>query len=330
MSLSSDTRHLNPASLLEHWHSGVPVLVPIAGEPEVLLRVDGPQHVLALRIAASGPIVLPPDTLAHVRSEVISQGGRQFVEVSVVGAYEHQDGYAILSAVADRVQLEGMDPVEAIATTTDAWHRILARRSRMSGDAEVGLFGEMLVLRALSSGDPAASLLWRGGAAEEHDYDFGSYDVEVKTTSGERRRHWIHGVDQLQEAPNRPLWLLSLQITRGSAPDACSLSQLVEEVLRATSHTLREELLTRLASAGWHRAQHDLFPDRWRLRAAVLAFRIDNEFPRITSTALGDAGIQLARIDQITYKVDVTDLDPSAPLPSALQAAIRTMETVNA
>src|SRR5207302_797447 len=103
----------------------------------------------------------------------------------------------------------------ALDETLAIWSRVLARRSRMSRDHEVGLYGELLLVRALMTawtvGEAVAS--WRGPAAEEHDFGLPQFDVEVKTTTSERRRHWITSLTQLMPTRSRPLWLISIQVT---------------------------------------------------------------------------------------------------------------------
>ena len=54
---------------------------------------------------------------------------------------------------------------------------------------------------------------WRGPIGEEHDFGMSAPDVEVKTTLGERREHWISTATQLVPTGDRPLYLLSIQLT---------------------------------------------------------------------------------------------------------------------
>jgi hypothetical protein len=86
-----------------------------------------------------------------------------------------------------------------------------------------------------------------------------------------------------------------------------------------------------LAAAGWHEAQRDLFEERWRLRAAPLAFLVDDDFPRLTPALLSGAGIDIAPLRQVVYEVDLTSREPSADPPSAIAAIVEHMgETFDA
>ena len=64
-----------------------------------------------------------------------------------------------------RIQIEGIDPVRALEQTLEQWREILAVRSRLSREAEVGLLGELSLLEALVSVEgPDAASSWRGAS----------------------------------------------------------------------------------------------------------------------------------------------------------------------
>ena len=55
----------------------------------------------------------------------------------------------------------------------------------MTATAEIGLFGELLVLQALISTRAAAPTAWRGGLGEEHDFGLPGVDVSDVTSPRE-------------------------------------------------------------------------------------------------------------------------------------------------
>jgi hypothetical protein len=63
--VTTSNRHLSTPALYEHWDSGVPVLIPLPGEPALRLRIDAPRSRLTLR-APVGDADLPPNDLTHV------------------------------------------------------------------------------------------------------------------------------------------------------------------------------------------------------------------------------------------------------------------------
>jgi putative PD-(D/E)XK family protein DUF4420 len=318
-------RHLTTSVLMEHWDSAVPVLIPIAGTPALRLRIDAPRSRLTLRAPLPPEVEAPVNPLAHVAVDTLVEGGVRYVEISTTDARLVIDGYAMLMAVADRVQLDGVDPLEALEQTLATWQSILATRVRMSLQAEIGLFGELLLVRALLETGAAGADAWRGGLGEEHDFGFIDADVEAKTTSGEKRHHWIHGLTQLVETGDTPLWLLSVQITRGGEDQGQKLPDLIDQIFTMVTGPDRDRIEQNLAAAGWHEEQRDLFDERWRLRAAPLAFRVDEDFPRLTPRLLASAGVDTTPLRQVAYEVDLTNRTPSPDSPSAVATMVKHM-----
>jgi hypothetical protein len=307
---------------MEHWDSDVPVVIPIAGTPTLRLRIDAPRSRLTLRAPLATGVDAPTNTLAHVAVDALVEGGIRYVEISTTDARLVVDGYAMLMAVADRVQLDGIDPLVALEQTLATWQSILAARVRMSPQMEVGLFGELLLLHTLLDANAAGATAWRGGLSEEHDFGFGEVDVEVKTTSGEKRHHWIHGLTQLVETGATPLWLISIQITRGGDAQGQSLPDLIDRVLAMTTGPERDRITQNLEAVGWHEEQRDLFDVQWRLRTVPLALLVDDDLPRLTPTLLSRAGIDTTPLRQVAYEVDLTGRAPSPNPPPTISAIV--------
>lgn len=318
-------RHLTTLTLMEHWDSGVPVVIPITGKPALRFRIDAPRHRLTLRAPLPHGVEAPANALAHVAVDMLVDGGVRYVEISTTDARLVVDGYAMLMAVADRIQLDGVDPLVALDQTLATWQSILAKRARMSLQAEVGLLGELLLVRALLDTGTAGATAWRGGLNEEHDFGFVDADVEVKTTTGEKRQHWIHGLTQLVETGPTPLWLLSVQITRAGEGQGETLPGLVDQMLTSATGADRDRIAQNLSAVGWHDAERDLFDERWRLRSVPLAVRVDDDFPRLTPTLLARAGIDTTPLLRVAYEVDLTGRVPSLDPPSTISAVVENM-----
>ena len=322
MNKGTQARRLTSSALMWHWDSGVPVVIPIAGRPALRLRIDKPHARLTLRLPLSDKFESPANTLAHVTVETLVEGGDRFIEISTTDARLVVDGYAMLMAVADRVQLDGSEPLAALEETLNTWESILSTRTRLSTESEVGLFGELLVVRALLETGAARATAWRGGLGEEHDFGFSDADVEAKTTSGEKRRHWIHGLTQLVETGETPLWLLSVQVTRGGEDQGERLPELIDQVLASAKGEDRSRVEANLAQVGWNEEQRDLFDERWRLRGTPLALRVDADFPRLTPALLAQAGIDTKPLLQVVYEINLTDREPSPTPPPAIAAIV--------
>ena len=75
-------------------------------------------------------------------------------------------------------------------------------RSRLQGESLIGLIGELLVLRALlvcwPAQTPAVLGSWYGYTRSSRDFQVGTVGIEVKTTRGNRSRHHVHGLRQIE------------------------------------------------------------------------------------------------------------------------------------
>lgn len=322
MSDRQSQRHLTTPVLMEHWASGVPVAIPIAGNPALRLRIDAPNSRLTLRAPLPSGLEAPVNTLAHVAIDTLLEEGVRYIEISTTDARLVVDGYAMLMAVADRMQIDGIDPLSALEQTLTTWESILTNRIRMSTQVEVGLFGELLVVQALLETGAAGASAWRGGLSEEHDFGFADADVEVKTTSGEKRRHWIHGLTQMVETGETPLWLVSVQVTRGGQGQGQLLPTLIDQVLTMAKGQDRDRVAKNLAVAGWAEEQRDLFTEPWRLRTVPLALRVDDGLPRLTPRILSKAGIDTQPLLRVDYEVEMTGRAASPDPPSAVAAIV--------
>jgi hypothetical protein len=320
-----EDRHLSPQGFAEYLAADVPVVVPVPGEPAVSIFIDPGRERIGLRSPLEGEAVPPASPLENVHVSVVQAEGVRQLEVSATDPELFVDVYAMLCAIADRIQLEGNAPLDALDATLAVWARLLARRKRLSDDQEVGLFGELLLLRALleTAGEAVAIASWRGPLAEEHDFGFSGDDAEVKTTTAEARRHWINNLTQLVPTTGRPLWLVSVQITRAGSGHGESLPQLIKTIRSAlVDHDTRKRCDEVLMALHWSDDQQELYPQRWTLRSAPSAYPIDSSFPALTSVSLVTLGWAANEITQVRYELDVTHRDgkiPAEPLASALQ-----------
>jgi putative PD-(D/E)XK family protein DUF4420 len=310
-------RHLSVPILLEHVGAGTTIAYRFPGTPAVQLLIEGALPRLTLSTGIEQPASLPPNPLRHIAVTSGVEDGEHRLSVSVAGGALLLDGHTMLCAIADRIQLEGRPPAEAVTETLAGWRSVLAARTRMSPEAEVGLFGELLVLEALAADDPETNA-WRGALHEEHDFGLAATDVEVKTTSMERREHWISGLEQLTPTGQRPLLLVSIQITRGGASGR-TLPELITDVRALSGPT--GELDAKLQQL-WDDETADLFGDRWRLRSAPRAYTIDGRFPTLTRDVLAGAISDINAVRDVHYRLDLHDRPADHPADAQLTAAL--------
>ena len=130
----------------------------------------------------------------------------RFLEIVIDDPSLFIGAYPVLRAVADHIQLDGIDVMSALSSTIRLLDQLLRRDVGLSVEREIGLLGELLVLYKLCTRLAIADAIatWRSSESEEHDFSIYGMDVEVKTTSAERRTHWISSL-----TATRPDWSTS-------------------------------------------------------------------------------------------------------------------------
>ncbi|MEU7069611.1 PD-(D/E)XK motif protein [Streptomyces narbonensis] len=225
-----------------------------------------------------------------------------------------RDFHDMLLAIADRIVTQNRPLDRAFSETVDAWSSLLDRPKVMTVERRIGLLGELSVLARLAEthGWENAVESWTGPYGEEHDFALLDFDIEVKTTVTERRRHTIHGIGQLQPAVDRRLWFASLRLTRGGVGGR-TLTESVHAVRGAVADHA-PATLARLDSAlercGWSPQPAD--DERWTPRDEALVLDAES-VPRLTPALLAAASLE--RISALRYETDVTGLAPTPGAP---------------
>ncbi len=228
-----------------------------------------------------------------------------------------RDFHDLLTAVADRIVTHGRTLDQAFEETVRAWSALLSRPRGLSTQKRLGLMGELATMHCIAGkqGWQTAVEAWTGPEAEEHDFGLPGYDLEVKTTASERRRHTIHGIGQLDPAPERPLWFVSVQLTRGGA-NGRTLSECVRAVRAAVGEhapASLNHLERQLAASGWAEDSSD--DERWTPRSDPILLD-SSALPRLDASALSDFAWE--RITDVQYTIDITGLQPTLEPPSVL------------
>ena len=309
-SRAPDGRHQTPLNLGEIWASGHPQVLPLTGHPWCEIRID-PQTRRASLVTEFHPPEPDVSKLRRIALSSYVKDDRDLVEIEVSVDGNLQAAYGLLTSIADGLQIEGLGLSQSVSDSVARYKDVLSAVQGLSESSEIGLFGELLFLEFLvrSVGRGPAMRAWHGPDAEEHDFALGAIAVEVKTTSLERRKHRIATLSQLEPLPGTPLFLLSVQITRGNSSDSCSLPELIGRVRSAMGDDV-SRLEERLSSQGWTADHDELHQTRWRLRSAPRAYAVTRTFPSLTSAALQQA-VDLSLVSDVTYSIDVTFVDPS-------------------
>lgn len=241
--------------------------------------------------------------------------------LSISWSHSPAETFAFAASIVDRVQLQK----ETLATATEegirGFQEVLRQEPKLTTEQEVGLYGELLVLEALSKsiGSESALKSWLGPENEEHDFGLPNYDLEVKTTTQESRTHWISSATQLQPRPGIQLRLVSIQLTPKFLGDGLTLPELVLKVeLGLGGHSAA--FWQRLDEVGLKKEQFGLYSRQWALRSEVREFIVEGDFPRVTPLDLAKIGLDRPEIPEFRYRIVLQDQIPAEPVLSIEKA----------
>ena len=311
--------HLSPESLEKYFRLDAASIFQLSATVNALLEIDPTRDTLCLFVPAVGGL---PEVEGFERVQVdriarLGGGSRYRIVLDVSGM--HYVGYQLIESIVANLR-GGKTFRSAVGESLAVMKSLLANRGRLTDDEETGLWGELTLLEGLVGeiGESPAVASWLGPDASEHDFSLEGFEVEVKTTRGEARRHVIASETQLQRSPGRPLYLMSLQITRaGAASAGRTLPEVIADLL-ANLQEAASPFQAALYAAGYRSADADLYKERFQYRSKPLAYLVDDDFPSITRSGLEEAVPNLHLISDVRYRIDVGGISPS-PLPTPLE-----------
>jgi hypothetical protein len=217
----------------------------------------------------------------------------------------------VFEALADEVHRSVADvPPEGrrsvVQDRLESWRLLLSRRlsGRISREDEIGLHGELTVLRMIAMTDAERAVAsWQGPSGGANDFVDPEWAIEVKATGAQSAfKLHINGLAQLDHRRSgTPLHLAVVRLDE--SPSGRTLPQFVEELAGALD---RPSFLERLALTGYDHttsSEHE-----WqRLKLEEMGFwRIDDHVPALRASDL-DASF-LAAIGNVRYELDVSAL----------------------
>ncbi|MGW5634095.1 PD-(D/E)XK motif protein [Streptomyces sp. NPDC003832] len=293
-------------------------LSPPSARPQVSYVVGRGGRDIALLVELDRRHRPPRSSLPTIQIDQIKdRAGMRLARISTTQVTLMRDFHDLLTAVADRIVTHGRTLDQAFEETVRAWSALLSRPRGLSTQKRLGLMGELATMRCVAGkhGWETAVEAWTGPEGEEHDFGLPDYDLEVKTTAAERRRHTIHGIGQLDSTPGRPLWFVSVQLTRGGA-NGRTLSDCVRAVRAAVAEQAPASLTRldrQLAASGWAEDVPD--DERWTPRSEPRVLDAPS-LPRLDTSSFSDSARD--RVTDVQYTIDVTGLDPTLEPPSVL------------
>ncbi|PXW31257.1 UNVERIFIED_CONTAM: putative PD-(D/E)XK family protein DUF4420 [Williamsia faeni] len=311
--MSEPSSELNPETLAKYFRSGAVTTHLVSQSPELIIRIDGPGQKISLLTPHTG-MVQDTSGLKRVTAGLESREGRQWARFTIDARNMYPEAYGLMLSVVQTMH-GGATFAAATSAAMTNMKALLAAKSRISEEKQIGLVGELLLFRALLDAFDEYTIIdwWLGPLAEERDYAFPAFDAEVKTTLGESRTHVIHGAGQLEPSPGRALWLVSIQITRaGGDPNGLTLPGLILKI-RDQLTTTRDRFVSCLASEGWEDDDAAMYPTAYTLRTVPTAYLVDDDFPAVTPGRLRSVVPHSDLVSAVTYRVDVSSRTPGDP-----------------
>lgn len=211
----------------------------------------------------------------------------------VVGALDDA-----VAAGADEAKL-----VRVFIGRVGAWQEFMRKGTQaLSPEAEIGLIGELALLRAIiDAGVPSTLAIesWVGPLDGIQDFELGTGALEVKATlSAAGFPAKIGSLEQLDDSTRQPLFVAGARLRQTASGQ--NLPEIVEAIrLAIRGDAESERLLTeRLLSAGYIDAHADRYPRRFE-QAGTRVVEVANDYPRLTSGKV-PAGIMRAM-----YEIDL-------------------------
>jgi hypothetical protein len=310
---SETPSELNPHTLETYFRSSTVTTHAINESPEILVRIDAPAQKVSLLTPHTGT-VQNTASLKRVSTGHELRDGQSWARFTVDARNMYTEAYGLMLSVAQAIA-GGATFAAATSAAMTNMRTLLAAKPSISEQKQIGLVGELLLIRALLDAHDEYAVIdwWLGPLAEERDFAFPAFDAEVKTTLGETRSHVIHGAGQLDPSPGRSLWLVSVQITRaGGDPDGVTLPDLVHATRDRLTST-RDRFVSQLAGEGWDDDDAAMYPTAYVLRTTPEAYLVDDDFPAITQSRLRAVVPHSDLVSGVTYRVDLSSRTPGDP-----------------
>jgi hypothetical protein len=184
-----------------------------------------------------------------------------------------------------------------------AWQEFMRKGSpALNAEAEVGLVGELALLRAIvDAGVPPALAIesWMGPFDAVQDFELGTGALEVKSTlSSAGFPAKIGSLEQLDTSTRVPLFLAGARLLQSDTGQR--LPDLVQEIRDAAKNDMEAARLfsDRLIAVGYLDAHADRYVRRFTL-AETRIIEVKDDFPRLTP------GNVPPGISRATYEIDL-------------------------
>lgn len=287
----------------------------VAGQRPAWISFEAGRTELAVEIEEETGLL--PKVLPQAISLRLTRGedGCKLLSLATSSVELHRYFYDFAVEVLELTQRGGHGASEAVDEAWQRWGELIEQQSVLSRERQIGLIGELQFLGRLARarGWQYAIDAWHRTARAEHDFCLENCDVEVKTTTSDRRVHTIGSIDQLLPSPGRPLYLLSNQyaVAPRLAAGSFSLASIVGQAFLDLEfdHSLRAAFKQRLQLVGWREHHMSYYQTSFVIRGMAFLVPVDESCPRIVPEMLVEGlGSVSSRIETVMYSIDVSDM----------------------
>jgi hypothetical protein len=250
-------------------------------------------------------------TYEEIQSILIHEHGNRELRISVFNDSIYREFLGFCQSVANHATSKNLSPIAALLLTLKNFPLLFDTKRVISNNIVIGLFGELWVLSMLLDEiGPSAVDSWTGPEKQAHDFRRDHWEIEVKTTTSEQRKHSISSLDQLSASQDKDLFLISVQITSSAGRGSHSVFDLI--------NACRSKLGNPAFLAEFDRKVDSIIPRelqnssqklklKYSLRSPSLIIKVDKSFPKITTMDLLQylSADEMSRIRVVTYEIEV-------------------------
>ena len=191
----------------------------------------------------------------------------------------------------------------------DKWRNLLNLDSerQMTGNALLGLYGELVVFEHLSKlYGPAIFDNWVGPLGNRHDFEFNANSLEIKTTSiKDNYAIQVNGIYQLEAFEGKKVTILRIVVEVD--PLGESVPKLVERIV-ANNLVSEFTFFEKLIKVGYRKEHEQNYQHIGFQVTSIKVIDVDDNFPRIKKADLIMIDPE-NRIHEISYSVNIAGLE---------------------
>ena len=307
----TSTRHLPWEIFKQNYiDPNVPARYPLHGSPDAHIVFQPTSRHLEL-IIDTPPLLEVETKRQYIFSDVFEDEAKEKLRLFVNQEAVYREFYAICTEVADKIQLLSEPSHDAIRETLASFDLLLKKVVALANTTEIGLIGELLVLRNLIDIKGAeAAEAWRGPDRDRHDFRIDTVEMEVKTTTTGAKAHWIHGLNQLEASEGCGLAVITVELARTTGKSALSLGSLTASISsRLSSKPMLKSAFLDSLKKIIQPTEPEQASGRFVLKSPIKAFAVNDSFPRLRQSHIQLAlKQQAAAILKVDYHLDFAQI----------------------